>query len=54
MSLEIDDGREGAIIQADYLWGIAQQDSELGDEAYKYAQHLEWQIDFLGLGKEAA
>lgn len=53
-SVDISDGREGAIIQADYLWKIAQQDSELGDEAYKYAQHLEWQIEFLGLGKEAA
>lgn len=54
MSLNIEDGREGAIIQADYLWQVARQDSELGDEAYRYAQHLDWQIDFLGLGKEAA
>jgi len=53
-SLDVTDGREGAILQADYLWGVAEQDSELGDEAYKYAQHLEWQIEFLQLGKEAA
>jgi hypothetical protein len=54
MSIDVDDGRDGAILQADYLWKIAQQDTELGDEAYKYAQHLDWQIEFLGLGKEAA
>jgi hypothetical protein len=54
LAINVNDGREGALLQADYLWKIAQQDSELGDEAYKYAQHLEWQIDFLELGKEAA
>jgi hypothetical protein len=52
--LDVTDGREGAIVQADYLWHLASQDDEVGDEAYQYAQHLEWQIDFLGLGKEAA
>lgn len=54
ISLDITDGREGAIIQADYLWHLAQQDTEIGDEAYKQATHLDYQIEFLGLGKEAA
>lgn len=54
LSLDVTDGREGAILQADYLWQVARQDSELGNEAYAYAQHLDWQIEFLGLGKEAA
>ena len=51
---DIEDGREGLPYQADYLWHLASQPDEIGDEAYIYAQHLEWQIDFLGLGKEAA
>lgn len=54
VACEVTDGREGAILQANYLWHLAGQDTPLGDEAYKYAQHLDWQIDFLGLGKEAA
>lgn len=54
MSLDVSDGREGAILQADYLWHLAGQDTDLGGEAYNYAQHLDWQIDFLGLGREAA
>ena len=53
-SIDVSDGREGFILQADYLWGIAQQDTELGDEAYRLATHLDHQIQFLGLGKEAA
>lgn len=47
----VKDGREGAVLQANYLWHLAGQDTELGDEAYKYAQHLDWQIDFLGLDR---
>jgi hypothetical protein len=54
MSLDVEDGREGAIIQANYLWHLAQQDTELGDEAYKQATHLDYQIEFLNLGKEVA
>lgn len=53
-TLDVDDGREGVLLQKDYLWRLAEQDSELGDEAYHYAQHLEWQAEFLGLGREAA
>jgi len=41
--------------QADYLWQLAErQNGQIGDEAGKYAQHLEWQIEFLGLRQEAA
>lgn len=38
-------------LQADYLWHIAELDTELGHEAFKYADHLEQQISFLGLRK---
>lgn len=41
--------------QADYLWSLTEKENgQLGDEAYKYAIHLEDQIQFLGLRQEAA
>lgn len=52
--LDISDGREGALLHADHLWELSKEDSELGDEAYKYARHMEDQIEFLQLGKEVA
>lgn len=33
--------------QTDYLWRLADRDSQVGHEAFKYADHLEQQIAFL-------
>ena len=34
---------------ADFLWQLAEEDSRIGHEAFKQADHLEQQIAFLGL-----
>lgn len=41
-------------LQADYLWYIAEADTQIGHEAFKYADHLEQQLAFLGLRTETA
>jgi hypothetical protein len=53
-SLDSDDARYVAPIQADYLWYMAEADTQLGHEAFKYADHLEQQISFLDLRKPNA
>jgi hypothetical protein len=41
-------------LQADYLWYMAEADTQLGHEAFKYADHLEQQIAFIGLRRARA
>ncbi len=53
-SLDSGDARYVAPIQADYLWYMAEADTQLGHEAFKYADHLEQQISFLNLRKPNA
>lgn len=48
-ALDSDDAHFTAPIQADYLWYMAEADTQLGHEAFKYADHLEQQIAFIGL-----
>jgi hypothetical protein len=39
---------------ADFLWSLAEADTRMGHEALKQAEHLEKQIEFLGLRHEIA
>jgi hypothetical protein len=48
-AIDSTDARFTAPIQADYLWYMAEADTQLGHEAFKYADHLEQQIAFIGL-----
>lgn len=48
-ALDSDDAPFVVPIQADYLWYMAEADTQLGHEAFKYADHLEQQLAFLGL-----
>lgn len=52
--LSVRDGREGFVLQADFLWHLSNEDSEFGNEAYIQAQHLEHQIEFFGLRSDVA
>mgnify|MGYP000405514754 CR=1 FL=1 len=53
-ALGVQDGREGFVLQADFLWYLSNEDTRLGEEAYMQANHLEQQIEYFGLRKAAA
>ena len=49
-TIDLKDARTAAPVHADFLWRLAEMGpGRLGDESALYAQHLEDQIEFLGL-----